>query len=152
MLGLIRSAGPDQATILTELAQRAKAHWGYSNEFMQAVKKELTYTAESMVAHPTQVLTHQGRVLGFYQLQEVAVKAVELEALFVDPDHLRQGWGAQLFHHAVVLSRGLGYEMMVIQSDPQAAAFYASMGCVQVGEAESLSIPGRWLPMFQLRL
>ncbi|WP_223788356.1 GNAT family N-acetyltransferase [Marinicella meishanensis] len=152
MAGLIRPAQPAQAPVLSDLAQRSKAHWGYPADFMQAVVAELTYSPESIRRHPTQVLMDGEQVLGFYQLQATSAEAVELEALFVDPQHLRQGLGGKLFRHAVLWAQSQGFQEMTIQSDPHAAAFYAIQGCTQVGEMASLSIPGRQLPLFRLSL
>jgi len=148
----IQAAQTDQAQCLSDLAKRSKAHWGYSAAFMRTVAAELTYTADSISKHPTQVLMQGDQVLGFYQLQAATEDGVELEALFVDPNHLRSGFGAQLFQHAVAVARNLGYTKLIIQSDPQAAPFYASQGCVQVGYLASLSIPNRPLPLFHLSL
>ena len=51
----IIQADPTQAEALSSLAQQSKAHWGYSDRFMQAVVKELTYSQEQLENHPTYV-------------------------------------------------------------------------------------------------
>jgi hypothetical protein len=40
---VVRRALPSEATVLTALARRSKAHWGYSEEFMRSCENELTY-------------------------------------------------------------------------------------------------------------
>jgi len=39
---IIRDAVPDEAVLLSDLAMRSKAYWGYSIEFMEACRQELT--------------------------------------------------------------------------------------------------------------
>jgi hypothetical protein len=41
----LRSASPDEAAALTELAIRSKAYWGYADAFMRRAREELTLTA-----------------------------------------------------------------------------------------------------------
>jgi hypothetical protein len=45
---VIRFATPDEAELLTSLAMRSKASWGYSAEFMEACRAELTITPATM--------------------------------------------------------------------------------------------------------
>ena len=44
--GVIRAARSDEAGLLSEIAFRSKAYWGYSEEFMVSCREELTVTAE----------------------------------------------------------------------------------------------------------
>ncbi len=85
-------------------------------------------------------------IIGFYQLIHVDEKAVELDALFVEPACMGEGVGGQLFAHAVTQGRQLGYTVLTLQADPFAEAFYLRQGCVKASEKPSLSIPGRVLP------
>ncbi len=148
----IVQAKQEQAQLLSELALRSKAYWNYSGSFMQAVTAELTYTAEDLKIHPTFVAEEGERVVGFYQLVALDSKEVELEAMFVDPDYLRNGVGVQLFTHATQVAKGHGFKIMKVQSDPNATDFYLRQGCDQLGESASLSIPGRYLPLLEYKL
>lgn len=40
---VIRPAKPDEAAVISELAIRSKAHWGYGRKFIDACRSELTY-------------------------------------------------------------------------------------------------------------
>lgn len=42
--------------------------------------------------------------------------------------------------------------VLVIQSDPSAEGFYRVRGAQRVGERESASVAGRWLPLLELVL
>ena len=46
----------------------------------------------------------------------------------------------------------MGYARMVIQGDPNAEGFYRAAGGRLAGTMESLSIPGRLLPLFHVEL
>ena len=41
---------------------------------------------------------------------------------------------------------------LTILADPNAAAFYERAGAVRIGEAPSDSVPGRLLPLYEVRL
>lgn len=140
--------------MLSELAMRSKAHWGYSPSFMEACREELTYSGTQLgdADHTFAVAERAGQLAGFYALGKVSAAEVELEALFVEPAHIGSGVGRALMGHAVAEAARRGADTLVIQGDPNAAAFYKAAGCVRVGARESASIPGRMLPLYSLRL
>ena len=147
----IRRARLDEASILTDVALRSKAYWGYSAEFMAAARDKMNVTPQQLSAHTTFVLEESrpdgiGEVRGFYKLREITTQEVELTDLFLDPLAIGQGWGRALWEHAVAIARNLGYTRMVWESDPNAEGFYLRMGGLRVGEVESTVKPGRKLP------
>jgi N-acetylglutamate synthase-like GNAT family acetyltransferase len=146
----IRPAHAEEAGSLSELAFRAKAHWGYSAEFMQACRAELTYPEEVVAAGGFQVAEDDRQMLGFYALIKVSPTTMELEALFVDPKHLGRGIGSMLLDHARGTCARAGMERLVLQADPNAADFYQRAGAQRIGERASGSIPGRMLPLYEL--
>ncbi len=131
---------------------RSKAHWGYDQTFLQQVKDELTYHPEDCLNHPTFVATEGDQLLGFYQLIRLVDQRYELEAMFVEPAHMGQGIGRQLFQHLARLCVTLGVSEVVIQADPYAEGFYLNEGCVRVGSRPSGSIPGRELPVLLFKV
>ncbi len=143
---------PVDANKISKLAIRSKAHWGYSAQFMEDVKEELTYHNDDISSNPTFMAQEQTQLVGFYQLVKIDEECIELEALFVDPTTIRKGVGKKLFEHAVKQARQLGFQSMSIQSDPYAESFYLKQGCIKVGEKPSLSIPGRFLPLMAYNL
>lgn len=140
--------------MLSELAMRSKAHWGYSPAFMAACREELTYSAAQVEGadYTFAVAERSGEAVGFYALGKVSAAEVELEALFVEPAHIGTGVGRALLRHAVAKAVRRGADTLVIQGDPNAAAFYEAAGCARVGSRESASVPGRRLPLYSLRL
>ena len=150
----IRRARACDAALMSSLAQRSKAHWGYSREFMEAARAELTVSAQAIEATGVDywVGLDEQCIAGFYALGELADGEVELEAMFVDPPYIGLGVGRQLMTAAKSQARQLGARSMLIQSDPNAVPFYQAAGARQFGELESFSIPGRMLPLLRLEL
>lgn len=148
----IRPALPEEADRLSDLALRSKAHWGYDEEFMRNCAAELTFSGEAISVNPTFAVECEGRVLGFYMLERRGKGEVELEALFVEPDAIGQGYGKKLMRHAQKTALEMGCRTVIIQGDPHAEPFYASIGARRIGTRPSASIVGRELPLFRLDL
>ncbi len=148
----IRPATADEAEALSALAFRAKAHWGYPDDFMAACRAELTYAPEEVGSGGYHVAEENGQVRGFYALSKVSPTAMELDALFVEPEHVGRGYGRVLLEHALKACRHAGAERLVLQADPNAAGFYESLGAARIGERPSESIPGRQLPLYEIVL
>lgn len=150
----IRTALPTEAEALSNLALRSKAFWGYSDAFMDACRSELTYSADQIASdtHVVGVAEVDGLVVGFYVLTTLSADAVELDALFVEPDAIGNGHGRALMDHAARVAAQNGATSLTIQSDPNAADFYRACGGVCVGERRSASISGRTLPLFRIDL
>ena len=151
---VIRPAKPDEAELLSALALRSKAYWGYTDEFMAACHDELTYTPEQICApqFTFYVCAIDDSIIGFHALQRLSANNMELEALFVEPSHIGKGIGRKLIEHAKDHARQLGASSLVIQGDPNARKFYLAAGAVHSGSRESSSIAGRQLPVFTVDL
>jgi len=149
-----RPADPSEAQVLGDLALRSKAHWGYSPEFLEACRGELSYGPSQMESPDWKFAVAEiaAAVVAFYALERVSTSDFELAALFVEPARIGQGIGRLLMSHAEHQAARLGGKVLTIQSDPHAAGFYRAVGAVPVGTRESASIPGRWLPVFSVRL
>jgi GNAT superfamily N-acetyltransferase len=148
----LRAARADEAALLSALAYRAKAVWGYSPGFMQACRGELTYAAADVARGGCVVAEEHGRVAGFYALAPAVDGAAELEALFVEPGRIGHGVGRALIEHAKASAARKGACRMVLQGDPHAAHFYAAAGGIRSGTRPSGSISGRVLPLFVIAL
>ncbi len=148
----IRRAGPDEAEVLTALSLRSKAYWGYNEAFMAAAAAELALSPQQLARLPAYVLEAEGRLAGFYLLEPIDEREVELSALFVEPDAIGRGYGRRLMEHAIATAKRLGYHAMLIHSDPNAEPFYRAMGAEPIGTVPSGSIPGRELPLLRVDL
>lgn len=121
---------------------------------MEACRAELK-VSESDISSPARhyvVAESSGTIIGYYALECLTPDEYELEALFVEPEHIRQGVGRELIEHAKSHARGCGAVSIRIQGDPNAVEFYVAAGGFQIGERESDSIPGRYLPEFRILL
>jgi GNAT superfamily N-acetyltransferase len=148
----IRRAEPHEASTLSLLALRSKAYWGYSAEFMAACREELTYTPADFDRLTFFVAEQTGSLFGFYALARHSAATVELEALFVEPTYIGQGYGRILIEHAKATAKTWQAEVMIVQGDPHATQFYQAAGGILTGEQESGSVPGRYLPTFSIAL
>ena len=70
---------------------------------------------------------------GFYALVGRG-REVELEHLWVLPEHIGAGIGRALFDHAVRRAAALDVTTLSIEADPNAEGFYLQMGARRVGE------------------
>jgi GNAT superfamily N-acetyltransferase len=148
----IRDAAPDEAAYLSALALRSKAYWGYSREFIQSCKTELTYRPSQIADERYHFVVAQldAAAVGFYALEAISPRQFELEALFVDPQHIGAGVGRQLMQHALDSVAAKSGESLLIQGDPNAEKFYLAAGAKLIGTRESGSISGRHLPLFEI--
>ena len=149
----LRAATEQDALRVSQLAIQAKAYWGYPAEFMHACYAELTVTAAAIASSGKHfvVAMQQQELVGFYALEglvdQQGEKQIELGALYVRPKHIGKGIGRLLMARAKAHAGMLGAHSVFIQSDPHAVEFYRAAGAVIVGERESGSIPGRFLPL-----
>lgn len=149
---MIRLASVHEAKSLSELALRSKAHWGYSDTFLQACRAELTVEESEIADHNVFVLERAGVVLGFHSLEHISSHTVELGFLFIEPAEIGFGHGRSLATHAIAEAKKRGYQTLLIQGDPNAEAFYEAIGASKVGSRESASVPGRQLPLLEVTL
>lgn len=150
----IRCADPGDAEILSALALRSKSYWGYSQDFMDACREELRIESGHILNEDASyfVADLDGLIVGYYALLRGSASACELEALFVEPTHIGTGIGRLLIEHAKETAIGLDVTRITIQGDPNAERFYLAAGGTQIGERESGSVPGRYLPVFSIEL
>ncbi|HEX6360760.1 GNAT family N-acetyltransferase [Actinophytocola sp.] len=142
---LIRAARPDEAGFLSDLAVRAKGHWGYDAAFLRACRVQLAVRPEDVAERRVTVAEEDGAVVGFYALEGEPPAGV-LDLMFVEPDHIGRGIGRRLWAHVVDTARGVGLTSFSLDSDPFAEPFYLTMGAVRVGTSPSAVRPGRELP------
>lgn len=146
---VLRAARPGEEAALTELALRSKGHWGYSAEFLDACRPELTVRPEQLA--DILVAEVDGVVAGF-RLLTVDGPRGELDALFVDPPFIGSGVGRMLLTEALATARARGVDILSLDADPDAEPFYALFGARTVARVPSGSIPGRTLPRMEFDL
>lgn len=142
----IRRATSNDSPRATELARRAKAHWGYPPEWLAAWDGDLAITAEAIDTHRTFVASVDDEVVGVCQLQE-GERGAMLEHVWVDPQCHGRGVGRALVQHALSEARGV----IAVVADPNAENFYVKLGAQRVGEvsAPMPGAPARTLPLLE---
>lgn len=145
----LRPARADEAGLLGPLALRSKAHWGYSAEFLDACRAELTYRPAEVESRRMVVAESGGRLLGFYSLDGDPPRG-ELGNMWVEPDAIGTGVGRRLWDHAMAAARTAGFATLRIDADPHAEGFYLAMGARRIGQSPSGSIAGRLLPLLEV--
>ncbi len=150
---IIREARPEEAALISELAQRSKAYWGYNEAFLAAARADLTITPEYITTYCVFVLEKQGHVLGFYSLKDEEQDGeILLDNLFLDPEAIGHGHGKRLWEHAIANAKQRGCHTMVLISEPFAEGFYLSRGAERVGMVASGVVEGRLLPLMRVAL
>jgi GNAT superfamily N-acetyltransferase len=147
----IRRAAPDDAARLSAIARAAKAHWGYPSGWLVAWEPALTITPDYVRREVVFVGVREGEPIGFYALEPRGDRW-SLEHMWVEPAEHGRGSGRRLFAHALGTVRALRPGVLVIESDPFAAGFYARMGARQTGAvaAPMAGDPDRRLPVFEI--
>ncbi len=125
----IRRAFPHEAATLADVQNRSSTHWGYPEGFFDWAPGAFEIPEAYVRDNPVYLLEEDGRIVGFYGFT-VEQGDLLLDKLFVDVDRIGTGCGKALWIHAVEVASTLGYEQIVIGSDPNAAPFYAAMGAV----------------------
>ncbi|GAB4533514.1 MAG: GNAT family N-acetyltransferase [Pleurocapsa sp.] len=148
----IRPVEEYESELISNLALRAKAYWGYSAEFINVCRRELTYSSDDIKQNYFFGAEINNSIVGFYGLQILSSTTIELEALFIEPDDIGQGYGRKLMEHAQVTASKLGCKLMLIQSDPHARDFYLKLGGKLIGRRESNSVRDHYLPVLIINL
>ncbi len=149
----LRRPRPDEAAAITQLAVRAKRHWGYDDAFIESLAEELAFTPKRLadpVVH-VELLETDGRPVGVFGLRRRTELAF-LKNLWVEPSAMGRGHGRCLFRRAAEIARGWGKGVLEWESDPFAEPFYLHLGATRVGMVPSSVIPGRSLPLMRYPL
>jgi len=128
----IRPAVETDADVLSAVAMRAKAHWGYSSLALESWRTELTISKQDVRSRPVFVAMVGGEVAGFYSLRP-SEGSWELDHLWVVPELMRKGIGRALLSHALETAAGAGAVEVTVDADPNAERFYLECGAVRRG-------------------
>lgn len=136
----IRAARIEDAVGLTDLAHRAKAHWGYPQRWMRAWDAQLTITPGYLRAHDVWVAEHQGQLVGMCALEDRGDRW-GLEHVWIDPPLHHQGIGTALVLHALGEAHRRRAATVELISDTFATGFYERLGAQHTGDVAA-PMPG----------
>jgi GNAT superfamily N-acetyltransferase len=150
----IRLARIEEGSALLELCVRSKAAWGYDEDFMGLVRLAFEGMQEQVATGNVWVATDpDGEVVGMVALGPgEGPNTLDLDKLFVEPRRIRTGVGRALLAYAIGEARRQGADRLTILADPYAVGFYERHGARLIGEAPSDAIPGRSLPLYEIKL
>jgi diamine N-acetyltransferase len=148
---IIRKAKREDAGVLSRLAFRSKAFWGYSDDFLEACREDLTVSPEFIDTSDVFVAELEDEIIAFYSLVRSKVKG-ELRDFFVAPEMIGKGIGKKLWEHMTETARKLQIQKVFIHSDPNAERFYEAMGAKRIGEVVSSVFPNRKLPLMEYQI
>lgn len=148
----IRRAKEPDAAELTRIAHEAKRYWGYPERWIELWRDDLTFSPEFIAGNEVYVAEDGGEALGCYSLVAGTPHWI-LEHFWIRPAAMGKGLGRRLFEHARAVAAAAGADVLEIDADPNAEAFYLRMGAVRIGEVRS-EVDGqpRVRPLLHLRL
>jgi N-acetylglutamate synthase-like GNAT family acetyltransferase len=150
---VIRRARPDDADALSDLAHRAKAHWGYPAAWMREWDAQLTIIPGYLEMHDVWVCEENGTIVGMCALEDRRDRW-NLEHVWVEPAAHGRGVGRALVLHALEEARRRHDGVVELLADPYASGFYERLGARRAGEVAA-PMPGakdRTLPRYEFRL
>jgi GNAT superfamily N-acetyltransferase len=130
----IKRVLPQQAADLSDIALKAKGHWGYSAKQLDLWRNAfLTLSPDYIEAnHVWGAFVDEQQVVGFAAVTRSSEEAI-LNHLWVLPDYIGRGIGKRLFLHVAA-----SVPDFVFTSDPHADDFYLKMGAQKIGEYYSV--------------
>lgn len=133
-----RTAGPEDAPMLTAMAYASKRTWGYPEETLDEWNGPLAVLEEHFLSEAFFVAEEEreGRPVpvGFFSLMRVERDdTLDLDHFWVLPEGQGRGVGRRMFERAIQEARLRGAGRMTITAEPQAEGFYLKMGAVRIG-------------------
>jgi N-acetylglutamate synthase-like GNAT family acetyltransferase len=150
---VIRRATADDSDALTDLAHRAKAHWGYPATWMREWDAQLTIIPGYLEMHDVWVADRDGTVVGMCALEDRGHRW-SLEHVWVAPSAHGEGIGRTLVMTALHEARRRHRGIVELLADPFASGFYEKLGARRAGDVPA-PMPGarhRTLPKFEFDL
>jgi len=129
----IRASIPADLPVLREIYRRASLSNAGTQAALLAHPEVLLMTDEGIREGRTRVATAAHHIVGFATTIR-AGRVLELEDLFVDPDWKRRGVGDRLVRDVVTTAEREHVQRVEVTANPQALAFYETVGFVRDGE------------------
>lgn len=146
---IIRKAEVTDNKVLSNLAYRSKAYWGYSEDFLEKCKDDLTVTVDYIEKNPVYVMESDNKIVAFYSF---SLNSEKLEALFIDPDYIGKGLGKLIWTDLINRAKELNIKEFTLDSEPNAEGFYLKMGAKRIGYTPSTVFPDRSLPLMKVNV
>jgi GNAT superfamily N-acetyltransferase len=129
----IRVAGESDVEAIQTVYRRASLSNEGDRAALLAHPDALDFDPAPVVEGLTRVAVSGGRVVGFATARADGADALELDDLFVDPDHRRRGIAAALVHEIERRARSAGVSRIDVTANEHALDFYRSVGFTPAG-------------------
>jgi GNAT superfamily N-acetyltransferase len=134
----IRTAVPGDLPALRHLFRRSSLSVEAFREVLLAHREELELSDSGVVDGRTRVaVASDGTIVGFITRLSLGRSALEVEDLFVDPDHMRAGVARRLMSDLAAAARHDGITAIQVTANPHAVAYYRSVGFVHLHDTET---------------
>ena len=147
----IKKASINDNEILTEITEKSKAYWGYSEEQILKWKDNLTVSKDYIKNNCVYTLIKDGRIVGYYSYIIKEKKNIILDNLFILPAYIGKGLGKYLMNDFLNRMKKENFEKITLDSEPNAEDFYLKLGFKKIGEFET-SIKNRFMPIMEMCL
>jgi GNAT superfamily N-acetyltransferase len=137
----IRAARRDEGELLRKIAADAKAHWGYEPDKVQTWASGLDFSPEVLRSRVVLVAELDSKLVGWIGADDKG-EVWWLDDLWVEPDFMRQGIGAELFERVAREARAAGAVRLEWEAERNALGFYEKLGARHLRDAE----PSSWGP------
>jgi GNAT superfamily N-acetyltransferase len=135
----IRLARPDEGERLREIAEAAKAYWGYDRERVRSWAAAGDFSARGLMQKHFYVAESQGEAIAWAALIPKG-DVIWLDDMWVEPPWIGRSVGTLLFEHCVDEALRLGGARMEWEAEPHAVGFYEKVGGRHLRE----SAPSEW--------
>lgn len=132
----IRLARAEERRRLEDLQRRASLALGTHSAELEAHPDAIHLPAEQIALGEVLVADVDGAIVGFAVVLDEGNRA-ELDGLFVEPAHWRQGIGTALLIAAVHLARDRGLSLVTVVANAAAREFYEKCGFAVEGAAQT---------------
>ena len=133
----IRPAIPAERRQLEALQWRASLGNEGDRDALLRHPDAIDLPPEQIAAGGVFVLEQDGAIVGFSAILRRADGDTELDALFVEPDIQRRGFGRRLLEHCAEVARSTGSRALHVIGNAHAKQFYLSCGFEILGPFET---------------
>jgi len=138
---LIRTAGINEKRALEQVQLRASLANPGDRDHILNHPDIISIPDAQILSGDVFVAERNSMLLGFAAMLPNADGTLELDGLFVEPTHWRQGIGNRLVDYCVADARKRRVRELRVVANPHALAFYESCGFKECGAAETLFGP-----------
>ena len=131
-----RRAGAADVDDARALIARSMSVWRRDAAYLAEAVALMSLNADDLERDEAWILEDEAGSIGFYRLS-LAGQSAEIEEFHLEPDRIGQGFGRQMFEHAVSRARERGVTRLEWSCDEYALGFYLAMGGQITGSTPS---------------